>query len=60
MKTLNRLLLRFGYVVAPAPPSAKMLREHANVSESHHPSREGRTVAWLRSTADLIDASKAI
>lgn len=60
MTTLNRLLLRFGYVLAPAPPSAKMLREHANVSEAHHPSRGGRTVAWLRSMADLIDAGKAI
>jgi hypothetical protein len=60
MKTINRLLLRFGYVLAPAPPSAKMLREHANVSETHHPSRGGRTVAWLRGMADLVDSGKAV
>lgn len=60
MKTLNRLLLRFGYVLAPAPPSAKMLREHANVSETHHPSRGGRTVAWLRGMADLVDSRRAV
>lgn len=55
MRTLNRLLLRFGYVLAPAPPSAKMLREHANVSECHHPSRGGRTVVWMRGLATLMD-----
>jgi hypothetical protein len=60
MKMLNRLLLRFGYVLAPAPPSSKMLREHANVSETHHPSRGGRTVAWLRGMADLVDSGKAV
>jgi hypothetical protein len=59
MKTINRLLLRFGVMLAPAPPSAKMLREHANVSETHHPSRGGRTVAWLRVMADLVESGKA-
>jgi hypothetical protein len=55
VKIMNRLLLRFGYVLAPAPPSAKMLREHANISECHHPSRGGRTVAWMRGLATLMD-----
>lgn len=55
MKVLNRALLRIGYVLTPAPPSAKMLREHANISECHHPARGGRTVQWMRELATLID-----
>jgi site-specific DNA-cytosine methylase len=35
---LNRLLRRLGVMVVPRPPSAKMLHEHANISECHHPS----------------------
>lgn len=59
MKTINRALLRFGYVLAPAPPSAKMLREHANVSECRHPARGGRTVAWMRGLATLVDGGQS-
>jgi hypothetical protein len=55
MKNLNRVLLRFGYVLAPSPPSATMLREHANISECHHPARGGRTVAWMRGLATIMD-----
>jgi hypothetical protein len=55
MKVLNRILLRAGYVLAPAPPSAKMLREHANISECHHPARGGRTVKWMRDLATIMD-----
>ncbi|GAA0641150.1 hypothetical protein GCM10009548_01640 [Streptomyces malaysiensis subsp. malaysiensis] len=55
MRVLNRVLRRFGYIVTPTPPSAKMLREHANVSETHHPSRGGNTVAWMRDVADRVD-----
>lgn len=50
--TINRLLRRAGLVIVPMPPSAKMLHEHVNVSESHHPSRGGRTVAWMRTVAE--------
>jgi hypothetical protein len=55
MLILVRWLRRRGYVVVPLPPSTKMLREHANVSEPHHPSRGGRTVAWMREVADIVD-----
>lgn len=50
--TINRLLRRLGLVIVPMPPSAKMLHEHANVSECHHPSRGGRTVEWMREVAE--------
>lgn len=53
-RLLNRLLAPLGVLVVPRPPSAKMLREHANVSEVHHPSRGGNTVAWMRRVADLV------
>ena len=52
LSTLNRLLRRVGLVIVPVPPSAKMLHEHANVSESFHPSRGGRTVEWMRAVAE--------
>lgn len=58
MRLINRVLVRFGCILIPAPPSAKMLREHANVSESHHPARGGNTVVWMRHLADLTDQAK--
>jgi hypothetical protein len=58
LKITNRLLQRFGVLLVPCPPSAKMLREHANVSETHHPSRGGRTVAWMRHVAELAEAQQ--
>jgi hypothetical protein len=54
MRVTNKILKRLGIIVVPLPPSAKMLREHANTSESFHPSRGGNTVAWMRRVADLI------
>ncbi len=48
---VNALLRRFGLLLVPKP-SAKMLHEHANVSETHHPSRGGKTVAWMRQVAE--------
>lgn len=54
MKVLNKVLRKFGYLVVPCPPSAKMMEEHANVSETHHPSRGGNTVKWLRLVADYM------
>lgn len=51
---LNRVLRPLGVMVVPRAPSAKMLREHANVSECHHPSRDGRTTVWMRTVADLM------
>lgn len=54
MTAVNRLLRRLGVLLVPLPPSAKMLREHANVSECHHPSRGGNTVAWMRRVADIL------
>lgn len=57
MLVLARWLRRRGYTVVPLPPSTKMLREHANVSESHHPSRGGRTVTWMREVADIVDGA---
>lgn len=59
MKLINRVLRRFGVLIVPCPPSAKMLREHANVSETHHPSRGGKTVVWMRRVAELVEASDA-
>lgn len=53
MRTLNRLLRTFGVAVVPVT-SGKMLIEHANVAEAHHPSRGGRTVAWMRQVADSM------
>ena len=52
---VNTVLRRFGFIIVPLPPSAKMLREHANVSETHHPSRGGNTVRWMRHVADILD-----
>lgn len=46
MNAVNRFTRRLGFLVVPCPPSAKMLHEHANVSECHHPSRGGNTVRW--------------
>lgn len=54
---VNRPLRRFGLMVVPLPTSPKMLREHANVSESFHPSRRGNTIRWMRRVADLMEAS---
>lgn len=51
--TVNRALRALGVMVVPLPPSAKMLREHANISETHHPSGGGKTVKWLRDVADM-------
>lgn len=58
MKTLNRITRRFGFLIVPCPPSAKMLHEHANVSESHHPSRGGNTVRWMRLVASYVEATQ--
>jgi len=55
VRLINWLFSWTGLMVVPAPPSAKMLREHANVSEVHHPSRGGNTVAWMRQVAHLRD-----
>lgn len=55
LRMINRPLRRVGYVIVRTPPSAKMLREHANTSESHHPSRGGRTVDWMRDVARSVD-----
>jgi hypothetical protein len=57
MRTLNLLLRRFGLLVVPVPPSAKMLREHADVAATRHPVRGGRTVEWLYRVADLVGGS---
>lgn len=51
---INRVLRRFGVMLVPVPPSAKMLREHANISEQHHPARGGNTVAWMRLVAERV------
>lgn len=51
MKIINRVLRRFGVMLAPLPPSAKMLIEHANVCESQHrPPHVGADgcVQWMR------------
>lgn len=56
MKRVNRVLGRVGIVVLPGPtPAGKMLMEHANVSEAHHPARGGRTVEWMRRSARWVD-----
>lgn len=49
---MNKILKRFGWLLVRTPPSAKMMHEHANISESFHPSRGGRTVAWMRYVAE--------
>jgi len=54
LRALNWILRPTGLMVIPRPPSAKMMIEHANVSEAHHPSGSGRTVAWMRIVADLM------
>ena len=54
MKMINKALKLFGVMLVPRPPSAKMMHEHANTSESHHPSRGGRTVQWMRHVASLM------
>lgn len=51
---LNWVLRPMGLLVVPRPPSAKMMREHANVSECHHPSRGGNTIVWMRTVAQLM------
>jgi hypothetical protein len=54
---INHILRWAGLMIVPRPPSAKMLREHANVSECHHPSRGGNTVQWMRRVADRMEQS---
>jgi hypothetical protein len=53
LRSLNRLLRMASVMLVPRPTSAKSLIEHANVSATHHPSRGGRTVAWMYLVADL-------
>lgn len=48
---MNAVLRRFGFLLVPKP-SAKMLNEMANVCETHHPSRGGNTVRWMRQVAE--------
>lgn len=55
MKLIKWWLRRRGLVIVPMPPSAKMLREQANIGEHYHPSGRGRTVLWLREVADQLD-----
>lgn len=54
MRYANRFLLRFGWMLVPEPTSPKMLEEHANVSECHHPSRGGNTVKWMRHVSMMM------
>lgn len=54
----NRVLRRARLMLVPLPTSPKMLREHANISESFHPSRGGLTVKWLRDVAALMERAK--
>lgn len=54
LRLINRVLWPFRLVVLPAPPSSQMLVEYANVGECHHPSRGGRTVAWMRRAASAV------
>jgi len=54
IRAMNWLLRPSGLMVIPRPPSAKMMIEHANVSESYHPSGNGKTVAWMRTVATLM------
>jgi hypothetical protein len=60
LRPFSRLLNRRGFVVVPLPPSAKMLREHANVCESQHLRGDvhGSTdgcVVWMRAVASKIE-----
>lgn len=62
MRLINRLARRFGYVLVPLPPSAKMLREHANVCESQHVYMDvhGGTdgcLRWSRRVASIVDGA---
>lgn len=54
LAALNWILRPVGLLLVPRACSAKMLREHANVAEAHHPSRGGRLVVWMRTVADLM------
>lgn len=54
MKAINAILGRLGIWIVPAGTTSQMLHEHANISETHHPSGGGRTVAWLRATAAWV------
>lgn len=55
LKLINALLRRVGLMILPRPySSAKMLREHANIGESFHPSHGGLTVQWMRDVADRM------
>ena len=54
VRTINWITRRLGFLIVPLPPSAKMLHEHANVSEVHHPSRGGNTVRWMRRVAGYM------
>lgn len=58
MGVVNFLLRPLGIILVPRPPSAKMMREYANVAEAHHPSRGGNTVRWMRRVADLMGQDK--
>jgi len=52
---MNKLLKPLGVMIVPRVySSAKALREHANVSETHHPSHGGNTVRWMRRVADVL------
>lgn len=53
LKKINNWLANTGYVLVPIT-SGKMLTEHANVSEAHHPSRGGSTVRWMRDVASMM------
>lgn len=52
LRVINSGLRRVGLLLV-TKPSAKMLNEHANVSECYHPSRGGNTVAWMREVAEM-------
>jgi hypothetical protein len=50
LKKINYWLSNTGFIIVPIT-SGKMLEEHANVAEAHHPSRGGNTVKWMREVA---------
>lgn len=54
---LNRLLLRwYGVLLVPAPPSAEMLHEHANICELQYPLRGNNPmVRWMRLVASYME-----
>jgi hypothetical protein len=61
MKIINWLFRWLGFLVVPLPPSAKMLREHANVCESTHPGPHDRAdgcVVWMRLVASSVKDSR--